>query len=96
MSVPTAEMIGTLRADIRRVEMTLGARIDARIAANDALLREQLQNERQQLRADIAQLRADLMQRLDECRAEMESHFDASLDLLRRDVRTMRDRLLAL
>jgi hypothetical protein len=86
MAVPTAEMIGTLRADLRRVELTLAARIDARVASNDSLLRDQVQRECQELRAEIAGLREDIVRRLVEVRDEMQRHIEKLADSLRDDI----------
>ena len=96
MSVPTSEMIGTLRADLRRVEITLGARIDARVAANESWLRGELQKDSERLRAEMAGFREDLVARLAEAREEMREHFDIMADGLRRDIRLIADGLMAL
>ena len=50
LSIP--ETIGTFRADLRRVELTLGSRIDARVAANESWLRNEVQREREEVSAD--------------------------------------------
>jgi hypothetical protein len=89
-------MIGTLRADLRRVEITLAARIDARVAANDSLLRDQVQREGQELRAEMAEFREDMVRRLVEARDETRRHIDALADNLRDDIRLIADRLVAL
>jgi hypothetical protein len=87
VAVPTAEMIGTLRADLRRVEMTLGARIDARVSANDSLLRDQVHRDGEELRAEVARLQEDVLR----CLAEVTERLlalDAKVD----SARPLRDR----
>lgn len=42
MDIHTSEAIGTLRADLRRVEVALGATIDARVWALESALRGEM------------------------------------------------------
>ena len=60
MNTVTSEALGALRADLRRVEITVGTRIEARVAAAESLLREEIRSEIHQLREDVARLRAEI------------------------------------
>lgn len=60
MNVQTSEALGTFRADLRRVETTLGARFEARVSASEAILRDEILKEIRQLRAEMAEFRAEL------------------------------------
>ena len=62
----TSEALGALRADLRRVEITLGARIDSRVAATEQLLRDEIRNEIRQLREEVTRLRAEIARHLDQ------------------------------
>ena len=62
----TSEAIGALRADLRRVEITLGTRIESRVAATEVLLREEVCGEIRQLREEVARLRAEIARQLDQ------------------------------
>jgi hypothetical protein len=64
MGVLTSEALGTLRADMRRVETTLGARLEARVAASESLLRDEIHHELRHLRDEMAQLREEVAERL--------------------------------
>lgn len=93
MSLPTSEMIGTFRADLRRVEITLGARIDARVAANDLWLRDEVQRECQEVRAEMNRLREDIAQRLVDVREDLRRQFNALAETLHRDLRATAESL---
>jgi hypothetical protein len=71
MNVLTSEALGTLRADMRRVETTLGARLEARLAASESLLHHEIHNELQQLRQEMAQFREEVGERLRQLRDEV-------------------------
>ncbi len=71
MNVLTSEALGTLRADMRRVEATLGARLEARVAASESLLHHEIQNELQQLRQEMAQFRAEVAEHFRQLRDEV-------------------------
>jgi hypothetical protein len=64
MGVLTSEALGTLRADMRRVETTLGARLEARVAASESLLRDQIHQELRHLCEEMVQLREEVAERL--------------------------------
>ena len=67
----TSEALGTLRADLRRVEVTLGARLDARMTASEALLRDEIRNELRLLREEVTRLRAEVTQHFDHIIADV-------------------------
>lgn len=64
MGVLTSEALGTLRADMRRVETTLGARLEARVAASESLLRDEIHQELRHLCEEMAQFREEVAERL--------------------------------
>jgi hypothetical protein len=64
MGVLTSEALGTLRADMRRVETTLGARLEARVAASESLLRDEIHQELRHLCEELAQFREEVAERL--------------------------------
>jgi hypothetical protein len=64
MGVLTSEALGTLRADMRRVESTLGARLEARVAASESLLRDEIHQELNHLCEEIALFRQEVGERL--------------------------------
>jgi hypothetical protein len=64
VNVQTSEALGTFRADLRRVETTLGARFEARVSASEAILRDEILKEIRQLREEMAEFRAELSERL--------------------------------
>jgi hypothetical protein len=77
MNVLTSEALGTLRADMRRVETTLGARLEARLAASESLLHHEIHNELQQLRQEMAQFREEVGERLRQLRDEVSGQPEA-------------------
>jgi phosphoglycerate-specific signal transduction histidine kinase len=74
MNVLTSEALGTLRSDMRRVEMTLGARLEARVAASESLLHQEIHTELQQLRQEMAQFREEMSERLRQICDEVRRH----------------------
>jgi len=71
MSASFAETIGSLRADLRRVEITLGTRIDARATANESWLRDEVRREREELFAELDRFREDVARCLESLRLDI-------------------------
>jgi t-SNARE complex subunit (syntaxin) len=71
LSALTTETIGSLRADIRRVESTLGARLDLRVGATELLVRDVIQGEIRRLRQELAQFREETAQVLSQLRRDI-------------------------
>ena len=93
MSASLTETIGSLRADLRRVEITLATRIDARAAANASWLCDEVRREREELFAELDRFREDVARCLADTREELRRHFDAVADGLRLDIRLLAERL---
>ena len=87
LSIP--ETIGTFRADLRRVELTLGSRIDARVAANEAWLRDEVQREREEVSAELQRFREDVARYLAEAQDALRRHVDQAVDGLRLEIRQL-------
>jgi len=96
MSVYNFEAIGTFRADLRRVENTLGARIDARAAASEQLLRDEIHGEMRTLSHEIGQTFAELRDQLSQMHDELRHHVERPAVPAHDDLRFVVDRLLAL
>jgi hypothetical protein len=64
MSGQASEALGSFRADLRRVETTLGARFEARVAASEAFLRDEILKEIRGLREEMALFRTELTEHL--------------------------------
>jgi hypothetical protein len=60
MDIHTSEAIGTLRTDLRRVEMALGMKIDARVRASASALRVEIGELRGVHRSEVGDLRSDM------------------------------------
>jgi chromosome segregation ATPase len=84
MDIETHEAIETLRADIRRVEETLGARIDAQGNRLDAV--------EASLRAEMREIRAEMR----ETREELTRHSQVLFESLRDDIHVIADGLVSL
>jgi hypothetical protein len=91
LSIP--ETIGTFRADLRRVELTLGSRIDARVAANESWLRDEVQREREAMADELRRFREDVARCLEEAQADWRRHLDRAVDDLRVEIRRMAEHI---
>jgi uncharacterized protein YydD (DUF2326 family) len=78
VNVQTSEALGTFRADLRRVETTLGARFEARVSASEAMLRDEILKEIRQLREEMAEFRAELGERLRLHAEDLRRHVDVA------------------
>jgi predicted phage gp36 major capsid-like protein len=87
LSIP--ETIGAFRADLRRVELTLGSRIDARVAANETWLRNEVQREREEVSAELQRFREDVARYLAEAQDALRRHVDQAVDGLRLEIRQL-------
>jgi hypothetical protein len=88
MPVSIAETIGMFRADLRRVELTLGSRIDTRAAANEACLRDDAQREREAMAAELCRFREEIAHSLADLREELRRQVNEVNDL-RQEIRSI-------
>lgn len=88
MDIETFEAIEGLRTDIRRVETTLGARIDRFDLRLDGEIRE--------LAGGMGQMRDQLREEIRTTRDELRRHFDIIAESLRDDIRMIAEGVIAL
>jgi hypothetical protein len=67
-----SESIGTLRADLRRIELTMGARIDARVGASESALRDEIDR----LGRELDRLGAEIREQIEGIRGEVRTALD--------------------
>ena len=102
MDTETSKAIGTLRADLRRVEATLSAKIDASVGASASALRGEvggIRAETGQIQAEMGEMRSEmnLMRRdMATMRVEMMRHTQLLFESLRNDIRTIAEGLVSL
>jgi hypothetical protein len=97
VNVNASEALGTVRADLRRVETTLGARFEARVAMSEALVRDEIQREIRTLREEVAQFREETAERLRLLCEDLRRHLEGAPAIgPRDDIRLIAEGLLAL
>jgi chromosome segregation ATPase len=95
MDIETFEAIETLRADVRRVEVTLSEKIDRSVEASASTLRVEMG----QVRTEMASMREEMSSMRDgmsSMRDELKRHSEVLFESLRDDIRMIAEGLVTL